>query len=203
MNARRLLTPGRRRARCVPISPSSERTLQVLGACAISAALLASVLPSHAAEAAPARAAVASNIVLTAAQREKLHVETLKSSTFRRTIETTGTVGFDSDHATTILAPVSGPVSRLAVSLGAKVNAGDVLATVASPDYATAISAYRKAVTTAKNARRIADLAKELSHNNLARKEVEQALTDAQNGRRGALGRVRRALRQAGEEAWR
>jgi cobalt-zinc-cadmium efflux system membrane fusion protein len=52
---------------------------------------------------------------------------------------------------------------------------------VASPDYATAISAYRKAVTTAKNARRIADLAKELSHNNLSRKEVEQAQTDAAN----------------------
>ena len=36
-------------------------------------------------------------------------------------------------------------------------------------------------MTTAKNARRIADLAKELSHNNLSRKEVEQAQTDAAN----------------------
>jgi cobalt-zinc-cadmium efflux system membrane fusion protein len=144
-------------------------------------ALLAWVSPVHAGEAAPARAAVASNIVLTAAQQAKLHTETLKPSAFRRTIETTGTVGFDSDQATTVLAPVSGPVSRLAVSLGAKVNAGDVLATVASPDYAAALSAYRKAVTTAKNARRIADLAKELSHNNLSRKEVEQAQTDAAN----------------------
>ena len=85
------------------------------------------------------------------------------------------------EGSTTVLAPVSGPVSRLVVSLGAKVNAGDVLATVASPDYATAISAYRKAVVTARNARRIADLAKELSHNNLSRKEVEQAQTDAAN----------------------
>ena len=147
----------------------------------MSAVVLAAVSPSRGGEAAPLRAAVASNIVLTAAQRQKLHTETIKPSTFRRTIETTGTVGFDSDQATTVLAPVGGPVSRLAVSLGAKVNAGDVLATVASPDYATAISAYRKAVTTAKNARRIADLAKELSHNNLARKEVEQAQTDAAN----------------------
>jgi cobalt-zinc-cadmium efflux system membrane fusion protein len=122
---------------------------------------------------------VASNLVLTAAQREKIHVETIKPASFRRTIHTTGTVDFDNDHATTVLAPVSGPVSRLAVSLGAKVKQGDVLATVASPDYATAISAYRKAVVTAKNARRIADLAEELSHNNLSRKEVEQAETDA------------------------
>jgi cobalt-zinc-cadmium efflux system membrane fusion protein len=166
----------------------------VLVACAISAVLLAAVLPAHAAEAAPARAAVASNIVLTAAQRERIHMEAIKPAIFRRTIETTGTVGFDSDQATTVLSPVSGPVSQLVVSLGAKVNAGDVLATVASPDYATAISAYRKAVTTAKNARRIADLAKELSHNNLARKEVEQAQTDAANAeadRESALAQVR------------
>jgi membrane fusion protein, heavy metal efflux system len=181
MNDRRLLTLRRRQARCVSLSPGSERTLSFLGACAISAVLIAAVLPAAAAEAAPARAAVAGRIVLTAAQRDKIHTATIKPSTFRRTVETTGTVGFDNDQATTVLAPVSGPVSRLAVSLGAKVGAGDVLATVASPDYATALSAYRKAVTTAKNARRIADLAKELSHNNLARKEVEQAQTDAAN----------------------
>src|SRR5262249_37514000 len=100
---------------------------------------------------------------------------------FHRTIETTGTVGFDNDQATTILAPISGPVSQLSVSLGAKVKVGDVLARVASPDYATAISTYRKAVTTAKNARRIAELVEQLSHNNLSRKEVEQAQTDAAN----------------------
>jgi len=147
----------------------------------LAAVLLAPASPSRAAEAAPARAAVASNVVLTAAQQTKIHTETIKPSTFRRTIDTTGSVGFDSDQATTVLAPVSGPVSKLAVSLGAKVSAGDLLATAASPDYATAISAYRKAVVTAKNARRIADLAEQLSHNNLARKEVEQAQTDAAN----------------------
>jgi cobalt-zinc-cadmium efflux system membrane fusion protein len=153
----------------------------LLGAGAIGALLLAAVSRAEGAEQAPARAAVASNIVLTAAQQQKLHTTTIQPSTFRRTIETSGTVGFDNDQATTVLSPVSGPVSRLLVSLGAKVKAGDVLATVASPDYATAISTYRKAVATAKNARRIADLAEQLSHNNLSRKEVEQAQTDAAN----------------------
>ena len=182
MSARTLSTPwSRRRARYTSLSPSSERNLLFLGACAISAILLTAVSPSQAGEAAPARAAVASNIVLTAAQRVKIHIETIKPSTFRRTIATTGTAGFDNDQTTTVLAPVSGPVSRLAVSLGAKVKAGDVLATTASPDYAAALTAYRKAVATAKNARRIADLAEQLSHNNLARKEVEQAQTDAAN----------------------
>jgi cobalt-zinc-cadmium efflux system membrane fusion protein len=150
-------------------------------ACAISVLLLAAVTCAEGAEQAPARAAVASNIVLTAAQRQKIHTATIQPSSFHRTIETTATVGFDNDRATTVLSPVSGPVSRLLVSLGAKVKAGDVLATVASPDYATAMSAYRKAVVTAKNTRRIADLAEELSHNNLSRKEVEQAKADAAN----------------------
>lgn len=181
MNDRRLLTLSRRQARGGALSPGSERALSFLGAWAIGGALFASVLTAPGAEAAPARAAVASNVVLTAAQRDKIHLETIKPSAFHRTVETTGTVGFDTDQATTVLAPVSGPVSRLAVSLGMKVKAGDVLATVASPDYATALSAYRKAVTTARNVRRIADLAKELSHNNLSRKEVEQAQTDAAN----------------------
>ena len=173
--------PGRAASPRQPGFTTLLTTFPIVSVCAVSAVLLAAISPSCAGEAAPARAAVASNIVLTAAQRLKLHTEAIKPSAFRRTIETTGTVGFDSDQATTILAPVGGPVSRLLVSLGAKVNAGDGLATVASSDYATAITTYRKAVTTAKNARRIADLAKELSHNNLARKEVEQAQTDAAN----------------------
>lgn len=124
---------------------------------------------------------MATNLVLPPAQREKIHTETLQPSSFRQTVETTGIVSFDNDQATTVLAPISGPVSRLVVSLGAKVKAGDVLATAASPDFATAISTYRKAVATAKNTRRIAELAVELSKNNLARKEVEQAQTDATN----------------------
>jgi cobalt-zinc-cadmium efflux system membrane fusion protein len=137
---------------------------------------------------------VAANLVLPPAQREKIHTETLQPSTFRRTVETTGIVSFDNDQATTVLAPISGPVSRLVASLGAKVKAGDVLATAASPDYATAISTYRKAVATAKNTRRIAELALELSKNNLARKEVEQAQTDATNAeadRQAALEQLR------------
>ena len=61
-----------------------------------------------------------------------------------------------------MLAPFSGPVSRLLVSLGDQVKQGDPLAVVDSPDFATAISAYRKALATAKTARRLADLDKDL-----------------------------------------
>ncbi len=180
MNARKLRTASRHRARCARSQP--RRILRWLGACAVSSVLFGAASPAaDAAEAAPDRAAVASNLVVTAAQRQKIHTETVKPASFRPTVETTGTVDFDGDQATTVLAPVGGPVTRLAVSLGAKVKASDVLATVASPDYATAISAYRKAVATARNARRIAALTEQLSQNNLSKREVEQAQTDAAN----------------------
>lgn len=181
MNPGFLRSP-RNRVRCALLKPISAQAMRQLGACALSTGVLAALAsPVCAATAAPERAAVPTNVVLTAAQREKIHTETLKPSSFQRTIEANGTVGFDNDQSTTVLAPFSGPVTRLVASLGAKVKAGDVLATVASPDYATAISAYRKALTTARNARRIADLTVQLSHNNLSRKEVEQAQTDAAN----------------------
>jgi len=181
MNIRRLSTPSRRRVGCASGRCISASVFRSPGIPSLVLLLLAAASCANAGEAAPARAAVASNIVLTASQRERIHTQPIKSSAFRRTVETTGTVDFDNDQATTVLAPVSGPVRRLVASLGAKVKVGDVLATVASSDYATAISTYRKALATAKNARRIADLAQELAHNNLARKEVEQALTDAAN----------------------
>lgn len=119
---------------------------------------------------------------LTAAQRERLRIETVQPSTFHRSIETTGTVAFDADRATTVLAPISGPVSQLLVSLGARVKAGEPLALVASPDYATAISAYRKAVVTENNLHRVADLDEQLfKADALARRDLEQAQTDAAN----------------------
>ena len=127
---------------------------------AFSALVLAGCAPKT--ENPPEAPAASGNVTVTAAQRDRLHLQTVQPATFHRTIETTGTVGFDSDHATTVLAPISGPVAKLLVSLGAHVQAGDSLALVDSPDYATAISGYRKAVVTAKNLRRIADLDKQL-----------------------------------------
>jgi membrane fusion protein, heavy metal efflux system len=123
-----------------------------------------------------------SNVTLTAAQRQKIQLYTVAPSKFRKTTETTGTVDFDNDQATSVLAPFGGPVSRLLVSPGDQVKAGDPLAEVDSPDFATAISAYRKALATAKTLRRVADMDKDLiQHNGVAQREEEQAQTDAAN----------------------
>jgi cobalt-zinc-cadmium efflux system membrane fusion protein len=124
----------------------------------------------------------ASNVKLTSEQRQNIHVYKVAPSTFRKTIETTGVVDFDNDQATSVLAPFSGPVSRLLVSLGEHVKQGAALAVVDSPDFATAISAYRKAIATAQTARRLADLDKDLiEHNGVSKREAEQAETDARN----------------------
>ena len=125
-------------------------------------------------------AARPSAFTLPAGQREKIHVEEATLATFRRTVEATGTVAFDGDRATGVIAPFSGPVSRILVPLGALVTRGQALATTVSPDFAAAVSAYRKAAATAGNARRVADLDAQLFANDaIARREVEQAETDA------------------------
>jgi len=126
--------------------------------------------------------ATVNNVTLTSAQRQNIHLYTVEPSNFRKTIEATGVVDFDNDQATSVLAPFSGPVSRLLVSLGEQVKKGDPLAAVDSPDFATTISAYQKALATAQTNRRLADLDKDLlQHNGVAQREAAQAETDATN----------------------
>ncbi len=130
----------------------------------------------------PAASTTASNVTLTEAQRRNIRLYTIEPAKFRKTIEATGVVDFDNDQATSVLAPFSGPVSRLLVGLGDQVKKGDALAAVDSADFAAAISSYRKALATAKTNRRLADLDKDLLlHNGVAEREAAQAETDAAN----------------------
>jgi len=122
------------------------------------------------------------NVKLTAAQLQNIRLYTVQPSMYHTTIETSGAVDFDNDQATSVLAPFSGPVSRLLVALGDRVKKGDPLAEVDSPDFAAAISAYSKALATATTNRRLADLDKDLlQHHGVSQREAEQAETDAVN----------------------
>ena len=130
----------------------------------------------------PAAPADLGNVHLSDAQRGHIQVFEVQSAAFHRTIETTGVVDFDNDQATSVLAPFSGPVSRVLVALGQQVKKGDALASVDSPDFATAISAYQKALATAQTNRRLAELDQDLlTHNGVAQREAAQAETDAAN----------------------
>jgi cobalt-zinc-cadmium efflux system membrane fusion protein len=122
------------------------------------------------------------NVTLTPEQRQRIGLYTVATARFHNSVNATGVVDFDNDQSTSVLAPISGPVSRLLVSPGDKVRKGQPLATVASPDYAGAVSAYAKALVTAQNTRRLADADKDLvQHQGVSQREAEQAQTDAAN----------------------
>src|SRR5579872_205700 len=120
------------------------------------------------------------NVILTQAQLQRITLFTVARASYRRNVDTTGVVDFDNDQASPVLAPFSGPVARLLVQPGDIVKKGDALAAVVSPEFAAAVSTYRKALVTAQNARRLADLDKDLlAHEGVSAKEAEQAETDA------------------------
>lgn len=130
--------------------------------------------------AAKSDASAAATFGLTENQRARIHVAPVGVATFRPTVEVSGTVAFDGDHSTQVLAPISGPVTRVLVEPGARVAAGQPLAYVSSPDFAAAVGAYRKAQAAARNALRVAERDSALFANDaLARQDLEQAQTDA------------------------
>jgi len=135
----------------------------------------------------------ASNVTLTAAQQQNIHLSTVALSKFHKTVDTTGAVDFDNDQATTVLAPMSGPASRLLVSLGDQVKEGQPLAEVDSPDFAIAISTYQKALATAKITRELAEQDQQLiERHGISLREADQARIDATN----AAADAEAALRQ-------
>ena len=119
-------------------------------------------------------------VMLTAAQRAHIHVYIVQPTAFHKTIVANGVVDFDNDHATSVIAPFSGPVARLLVPLGQQVSKGQPLAIVDSSDFAAAVGTYRKTLAAARAARRLADLDKDLvQHQSVSRREADQAESDA------------------------
>ena len=157
------------------------RTVAVAGMAMIALALTAGCsgrpdTPAQAAATAPG------NLTLTPDQRKSIHIHAVAASQFRKTVDATGAVDFDNDQATSVLAPFSGPVTRLLASAGQRVKKGEPLAEVDSPDFAAAVDAYVKAIVSARNLRRLADADKDLAqHEGVSAREQEQAQTDAAN----------------------
>lgn len=151
----------------------SDRRIQIV----LAGAVLLAAACRHAAKADDAGSDA---FGLTPAQRARLHIAPVARVSFRPTVEVSGTVQFDGDSSTQVLAPISGPVTRLLVEPGAVVGAGAALADVASPDFGAALAAYRKAQAAAVNAVRVATRDSALFANDaLARQDLEQAQTDA------------------------
>jgi cobalt-zinc-cadmium efflux system membrane fusion protein len=90
-----------------------------------------------------------------------------------------GRIVWDEDRTTRIFAPFAGRVDRIFVQPGEKIAAGQVLATLSSPDFGQAQADARKASSdfalAAQNLARVKDLH---DHGVLARKELNAAEAD-------------------------
>lgn len=113
--------------------------------------------------------------VVPASQLSHLQIVPAAKTTWTTTLQTTATVDWDNDHTTQVISQVSGPVTRLAVDVGARVKAGDPLLYVSSPDITNAIAAYRKSRNRLGLAQRILDRNRDL----LAHKAISQADFDS------------------------
>jgi len=160
-----------------------SRAARVLAASALAALMLGSVSGcAPKANTTPASAATPTIVTLTPDQLRHVRLYTVTPSAFHKTVEAAGVVDFDNDQATSVLSPISGPVTRLLVSPGQAVHAGQALAYVDSPDFAAALGAYAKALATARTNRQLADADKDLAqHNGVSAREAQQAETDAVN----------------------
>ncbi|MGH8114530.1 MAG: efflux RND transporter periplasmic adaptor subunit [Rhodanobacteraceae bacterium] len=120
------------------------------------------------------------NVTLTKEQQQRIHIVTVEASRYRTSVTTTGVVDFDHNRATDVLAPFSGAVDEVQVTLGEKVKKGQALAEVASPDFAAAAGAYRKSVLAAQAADAVATNDRDLyAHQAISQRENAQAQADA------------------------
>ncbi len=112
-------------------------------------------------------------------QLPHLGIVPVQRKAFSVSVQTTGTVDWNADRTTQAITQVNGPISRILVDLGSKVNAGDPLLYVSSPDVANAVSAYRKARNHELLTKRVVDRMKELlAHGAVATKDVQSSEAD-------------------------
>jgi cobalt-zinc-cadmium efflux system membrane fusion protein len=177
-------TAARHRCRLAAALGAAAGVALALGGCRAAAPEAPAAAGPHAGE-----------LRLTPEQRRNVRTERVAVRSFQRTVEATGTVAFDQNRSTQVLAPISGPVTRLLAAVGDRVRRGQPLAVVASPDFAADVSALRKTEAAARNARRIADTDALLFKNDaIARRDLEQAESDAvgaESDRDAALEQLR------------
>jgi len=94
-------------------------------------------------------------------------------------IHTTGTVDWDQDHTTQAITQVNGPIARILVDVGTRVEKDQPLLYVSSPDVVNAIAVYRKARNRERFNKTIVDRMKEmLDRGAVATKDYESSVAD-------------------------
>jgi membrane fusion protein, heavy metal efflux system len=106
-------------------------------------------------------------------QMSRIQVVTVAPSTLTRTLRLTGAVAYNGFATTPVITQVSGPVSRIVVSPGETVRAGQPLLYVASPDFSQLRATYIKASDAFKLADREYARAKDLyDHHAIAERDL-------------------------------
>lgn len=117
-------------------------------------------------------------------QMSHIQIVTVEPTTLVRTLRLTGAVAYNGFATTPVITQVSGPVSRIVVSPGENVHAGQPLLYVASPDFSQLRATYLKANDAYRLADREYARAKDLyDHHAIAEKDLiaaESARTQAQ-----------------------
>ena len=127
-----------------------------------------------------------------------VQVLTLQPTKLTRTLRLTGAVAYNSFHTTPVITQVSGPVSRIVVVPGQKVQRGEPLLYVASPDYSQLRTNYLKAKDAYMLAQKAYARAQDLyQHHAIAEQNLEQA-ESVQTQAEGDLAAAEAALKVMG-----
>jgi membrane fusion protein, heavy metal efflux system len=116
--------------------------------------------------------------LFTIPQDQMTHVQvlTVQPTTLTRSLRLTGAVAYNGFRTTPVITQVSGPVSRVVVAPGQKVNRGEPMLYVASPDYSQLRTNYLKAKEAYALAQKSYARAQDLyQHHAIAEQNVEQA----------------------------
>lgn len=138
--------------------------------------------------------------LFTIPQEQMAHVQvlTVQPSTLARTLRLTGAVAYNSFRTTPVITPVSGPVAKVVVVPGQKVQRGQPMLYVASPDYSQLRTNYLKARDAYALAKKANARAQDLyQHHAIAEQNVEQAQS-AEIQASGDLASTQAALKVMG-----
>jgi cobalt-zinc-cadmium efflux system membrane fusion protein len=109
-------------------------------------------------------------------QMSHVQVLTIQPTTLTRTLRLTGAVAYNNFRTTPVITQVSGPVSRIVVVPGQKVEKGQPMLYVASPDYSQLRTNFLKAKDAYALAEKGFARAKDLyEHHAIAEQNLEQA----------------------------
>jgi cobalt-zinc-cadmium efflux system membrane fusion protein len=131
-------------------------------------------------------------------QMQHVSVVTVEPTQLPRVLRLSGSVAYNNFETTPVITQVGGPVTRILVSPGEFVRAGQPLLYVSSPDYAQTRTAYLKAKDASalaeKNFARAQDL---YAHHAIAEAEVQQS-ESARNQAQADLQAAEQAVKVLG-----